>query len=111
MSSLLTIFGFSIASYGKMTKYREGPDIIAEAPSGNIGIIECTVGLLNNNDKLAKLVQRTSLFREKLKEVGYPFLEIQPAIVTPLTRDEVKADIEMAGIHGIAVVCKENLEH
>jgi hypothetical protein len=35
---------------------------------------------------------------------------VQPAIVTPLSRGEVEADLEMAAQHGIAVVCRENLE-
>jgi hypothetical protein len=66
--------------------------------------------LLNENDKLAKLVQRTNLIREKLGEAGHGQLQIQPFIVTPLSRDAVAADLAMAADHSVAVVCKEVLE-
>lgn len=110
ISTLLTLLGFSVSNYGRIPKLQKGPDIVAIAPSGHIGVIECTVGILSENDKLAKLVQRTKLIKEKLAEAGYGQLQLQPVIVTPLSRDEVTADLAVAGEHGIAVVCKENLE-
>lgn len=110
ISTLLTLLGFSVSNYGRIPKLQKGPDIIAIAPSGHIGIIECTIGILNENDKLAKLVQRTKLIKEKLTESGYGQLQLQPAIVTPLSKDEVTADLATAGEHGIAVICKENIE-
>jgi hypothetical protein len=110
ISTLLTLLGFSVSNYGRIPKLQKGPDIIAIAPSGHIGVIECTVGILSENDKLAKLVQRTKLIKEKLTEAGYGQLQLQPAIVTPLSKEEVTADLAIAGEHGIAVVCKENLE-
>ena len=38
-------------------------------------------------------------------------LQLQPTIVTPLSRDEVAADLVTAGKYGIAVVCKQNIEN
>lgn len=111
VSTLLTLLGFSVANYGRIPKLQKGPDIIAITPSGHVGVIECTVGLINESDKLAKLVQRTTLIKEKLADARYGHLQIQPAIVTPLSRDEVAADLEVAGNHGIAVVCKHNIEN
>jgi hypothetical protein len=58
---LLTLLGFSVANYGRIPKLQKGPDIIAITPSGHVGVVECTVGLINESDKLAKLVQRTAL--------------------------------------------------
>jgi hypothetical protein len=110
VSTLLNLLGFSVTNYGRAPKLQDGPDIIAVAPSGHISVIECTVGLLDRNDKLAKLVQRSKLIREKLDQAGYGFLQIQALIVSPLTRDEVTADLETAGKLGIAVACKEDLE-
>lgn len=110
ISTLLTLLGFSTSNYGRIPKLQKGPDIIAITPSGHVGIIECTIGILSENDKLAKLVQRTKLIKEKLADAGYGHLQLLPAIVTPLSRDEVNADLANAGKHGIAVVCKENLE-
>ena len=110
VSALLNLLGFSVSNYGRIPKLQKGPDIIAVSPSGHVAVIECTVGLLDENDKLAKLVQRTKLIRERLNETGYGFLQLQPVIVTPLTRDEVTANLETAGKHNIAVVCRENVE-
>lgn len=110
VSALLSMLGFSVVNYGRIPKLQRGPDIIAVSPSDHIGVIECTVGLLDENDKLAKLVQRTKLVREKLNEAGYSHLQLQSVIVTPLSRDEVAANLETAGKHHIAVVCKEDLE-
>jgi hypothetical protein len=110
VSTLLTLLGFSVANYGRIPKLQKGPDIIAVTPSGHVGVVECTVGLINENDKLAKLVQRTALIKEKLADARYGHLQIQPAIVTPLSREEVAADLPLAGSHGIAVVSKQNIE-
>ena len=109
-STLCNLLGFSVMNYGRIPKLQKGPDIIAVTPAGNIVVIECTVGLLNENDKLAKVVQRTKLIKEKLTAAGYGHLQIQPAIVTPLSRDEVAANLEAAGKHSIAVICKEDIE-
>lgn len=110
MSTLLSLLGFSVSNYGRAPKLQDGPDIIAVAPSGNTAVVECTIGLLDRNDKLAKLVQRTMLIRKQLDQVGYGLLQLQAVIVTPLSREEVAANLETAGKHDIAVVCKEELE-
>lgn len=111
VSTLLTLLGFSVANYGRIPKLQKGPDIIAVTPSGHVGIIECTIGLINENDKLAKLVQRTTLIKERLADARYGHLQLQSAIVTPLSREEVAADLAAAGGHGIAVVCKQEIEN
>ncbi len=111
VSTLLTLLGFSVANYGRIPKLQRGPDIIAVTPSGHVAIIECTIGLINENDKLAKLVQRATLIKEKLIEARYGHLQLQAAIVTPLSRDEVAADLPTAGDHGIAVICKLEIEN
>ena len=111
VSNLLNLLGFSASNYGRIPKLQDGPDIIAVTPAGHIGVVECTTGLLDENDKLAKLVLRTKLIKEKLETSGYGYLKIQPIIVTPLTRKAVAANLENAGKHGIAVMCKENIEN
>lgn len=110
VSTLLNLLGFAVSNYGRIPKLQKGPDIIAISPTGHIGVIECTIGLLDENDKLAKLVQRAKLIRDKLNGTGYGFLQLQAVIVTPLSRDEVTANLETAGKHEIAVVCKEDIE-
>jgi hypothetical protein len=110
VSTLCNLLGFSVVNYGRIPKLQKGPDIIAVTPSGNIGVIECTVGLLNEKDKLAKLVQRTTLIKDKLTAAGYGHLQILAAIVTPLSRNKVVANLEVASKHNIAVICKEDIE-
>lgn len=110
VSTLYNLLGFSVVNYGRIPKLQKGPDIIVVTPAGKIGVIECTVGLLNKNDKLAKLFQRTTLIKEKLTAAGYGHLQILVAIVTPLSRNEVVADLEFASKHNIAVICKEDIE-
>jgi hypothetical protein len=82
VSTLLNLLGFSVSNYGRIPKLQKGPDIIAVSPSGHVGVIECTIGLLDQNDKLAKLVQRAKLIHDRLTETGYGFLQLQPVIVT-----------------------------
>lgn len=110
VSTLFSILGFSVCNYGRAPKLQDGPDIIAIAPSGNVGVVECTVGLLDRNDKLKKLVQRSMLIRQRLDHANYSYLQVQSVIVTPLARQEVAADLETAGKHEIAIICKEEIE-
>lgn len=110
VSTLLNLLGFSVSNYGRIPKLQKGPDIIAISPAGHVGVVECTVGLLGKNDKLAKLVQRLKLISDKLNTAGYKFLQLQAVIVTPLSRNEVTADLETAGKNNITVVGKEDIE-
>jgi hypothetical protein len=110
VSTLLALLGFSTSSYGVLPMLKDGFDIVAITPSGHIAIVECTVDILDRNDKIAKLVHRTQAAKEKLTSAGYSGLEIQPVIVTALSREKVAASLSDAGAHGIAVFCKENLE-
>jgi len=110
VSTMLSLLGFSVSNYGRIPKLQKGPDIIAIPPSGDVSVVECTMGLLDENGKIAKLVQRAKLIREQLNQSGYAFLQLQPLIVTPLSRAEVTADLETARKHDIAVICKAELE-
>ncbi|MCG3113222.1 MAG: hypothetical protein MCM46_15510 [Candidatus Manganitrophus sp. SB1] len=108
---LFNVLGFSVSHHGKIPKIQKGPDIIAFTPAGHIAVIECTTGLLNQNDKLAKLVQRAKLIKERIVTAGYGHLLVQPVIISSLPKEEVQVHFEEAGKNSIAVVCKENLEN
>lgn len=110
VSTLMNLLGFSVSNYGRIPKLQRGPDVIAISPSDDIQVIECTIGLINENDKLSKLVQRSKLIRDKLNITGYAFLQLQAIVMTPLPREEVKADLDTAGNYDIAVICKEEIE-
>jgi len=110
VSTLLTLLGFSAGYYGSLPRFQDGPDIIAFTPSGRVAVVECTIGLPNLKDKLSKLVQRTRLIEGKLTDAGYGSLQVQPVIVTPLSRDELAVGLNDARQHRVAVMCKSNLE-
>ncbi len=107
---LLALLGFSTAHFGQISVLREAPDSIALTPAGNIGIVECTIGMLNENNKLAKLSRRTTLFKERLAASGYQHATVQPVIITALPKREIEAELNEAQRNGIAVVCKEELD-
>jgi len=108
VSTLFYLLGFLVVNYGRITKLREGPDIIAISPAGNIEVIECTVGPPNEK-KYEYLNRRTMLIKEKLISAGYGDLQIQPAIATPWLRDKVGANLTAAGERSIAVICGEEI--
>lgn len=107
---LLHGLGFAVSHHGSIPKLQDGPDLLVMTPQNNVAVIECTTGLLDQDDKLARLVQRTRAIRKKLDESGYNSLIIQPVIVTKLPRKEVEAHLDDAAKNGIAVVCKEELQ-
>ncbi len=110
VSMLLNLLGFSVSNYGRIPKVQKGPDIIVVTPAGHIGVIECTIGILKEDHKLANLVQRSTVIKEKLDLSGHSYVKIQPILITRLTRNEVAAELKSAGEHNIAVICKEDLE-
>jgi hypothetical protein len=108
ISILLNLLGFSVASYGLIPKLQNGVDIIASTPSKDIAVIECTIGFLNQKDKLAKLARRTQLIKDK---AGDDSIQVLPVIVTQLSRKEIEAHLAEAGNLGITVICREELEN
>ena len=107
---LLHALGFAVSHQGFIPKLEDGPDLLVMTPQNKVGVVECTIGLLDKDDKLARLVQRTRAIRTKLDEAGYSSLTIQPVIVTKLPRKEVEAHLETASKNSIAVVCREDLD-
>jgi hypothetical protein len=111
VSTLLMLLGFSAANTGRKRRVEDGPDIIVTTPSDSVGIIECTTGFLNNDNKLSKLIKRTQLIKSELSDSEYSALQIQPVIITQFSRNDVTADLKTAADSRIAVVCKEDLEN
>jgi len=110
VSSLLTQLGFAVENHGRIPKLQDGPDIIAFTPSGNVAVVECTTGTLDHKDKLAKVVQRTKLIEQRLAESGYGSSQVQAVMVSPLSPEELAADVKRAAEHQIAVICKPDLQ-
>lgn len=107
---LANLLGFAIVPFSVIPQLADGPDVIASTPNGNAAVIECTIGHLTENNKLAKLVRRTNLLKEKLRLAGHGHLKVQPVIVSLLSRAELQVELFEAGKHNVAVISKEELQ-
>lgn len=106
---LLWMLGFSVVHAGATSRTSDAADILATTLAGHTAIVECTIGHLKTDSKLSKLVERSKTIRKRLNDSGNSHLKVLPVIVTALSRDEVKADLDQARGLGVAVVTKEDL--
>ena len=106
---LLWMLGFSVNQVGGTPRTSDAADILAVTPQGNILVVECTVGLLKAENKLAKLVGRSEAVKKRLAASSNSHLKLLPVIVTAKTRDEIAADLEQAQKLGMFVLTQENL--
>ncbi len=104
---LLWILGFNVTHLGGTQQTSEGPDLIAATPQGHLMVLECTTGILKTDNKLSKLIDRTEKVRQCLASSGNSHLKVLPVIVTNKTREEVKADLELAQKSGVLVGTRE----
>jgi hypothetical protein len=108
---LLNMLGFGTSHFGIQENFQKGPDIVAVIPGEDaLLVIECTTGLLDQKDKLAKLVQRTQALRDALVRTGYPATVVYSVIVSALPREHLAAHFNAAHDHNVSVVAKEELE-
>lgn len=105
---LLSLCGFSVAQMGQISRLREGPDLIAVTPRGEVLIVEVTTtGVLDTKDKLSKLVSRSQQLKQHLAKSGWGHLPVQPVIVTSSPRKQL-SDLDKAKANGIAVAALED---
>lgn len=108
IASLLYMLGFSVDPlFGPLM--RDNPDLLASTPSGNIVVVECTTGAIDNEGKLTKLLSRTRALEDKLRQSGHAYVRCLPVIVTALPRGAI-ADLQSAKDAGIVVACAEDIE-
>ena len=69
MSWLFWMLGFAPAYLGSFPDSNNAADFLASAPNGNIAVVECTVGLLKDNDKLPKLHDRSPSSSTKSRNI------------------------------------------
>jgi hypothetical protein len=111
VSWLLWAYGLSTAHLGYADLLKEGPDILAVTPSGlGIAVVECTIGILKTDNKLAKVNRRSILVRERLAAAGFPNIRVLPVLITALRRREVEAELDAATDAGVLVLWREGLE-
>jgi len=104
------MLGFGVAHLGATTRTQDFADIILTTPTGNVAVVECTTGLLRADNKLPDLIHRTAAVRRQLDQSNNRHLRLLPVIVTTLTKEEVKADLEQAEKLGVLVLTKEELD-
>ena len=104
---LLWILGFSATHIGAKPKTSDAPDLIATTPQGHFLVIECTTGILKEDNKLPHLVSRAEKVRQSLAASGNKHLKVLPIIVTTKTREEVKAESDQAHKLGVLVATRE----
>jgi len=110
VSWALWSYGLSTAYVGNTDLSKEGPDILATAPNGGIAVVECTLGLLKEESKLAKVARRAVSIRDRLSTAGLHNVEVLPILVTNLARREIEAELDAATEAGVLVLTRENLE-
>jgi hypothetical protein len=110
VSAVVWAYGLAPVQSDYAEQTRDGPDLIAVAPSGGIAVIECTVGLLKAHNKLANLARRAVAIRERMQAAALVPPTVLPVIVTRLRRAEVEAELDAATEAGVLVLTRENLE-
>lgn len=110
VSCLLWMFGFSVTQIDGLPKIHSAVDLIAVTPKGHYVVIECTTGLLKEDNKLPKLHDRAVAVRKQLATTGNNSLSVLPVLVTSKRHDEIKMELEHAEKHGILVVTREELD-
>ena len=107
---LMSMLGFSVTQHGRSQKLSDAPDIIAVSPAGHIAVVECTVGLPDQDDQIAKVLQRAEVIRRSLATSGWREVQVLPIIVTPLSESEIQGHKKEAESQGVVVACLENIQ-
>lgn len=107
---LFHILGFAVSYFGDTSKLKENADLYAVTPRQRHLVIECTLKELDRNDKLSKVVGRAALLTRQLASSGNGHISVKPLIVSAATREELEADLEKAGEHGVIVIAKSELD-
>ncbi len=110
VSLLLGLLGFSLLPFTMSHVLRDGPDLVAFSENGNILVVECTTGPLDNKGKLGKLAQRALDIRNALEASGAGMPEIQTVMMSLVSREGAVGDMENAGKANIAVLCTEDIQ-
>lgn len=107
---LFWMHGFSTVQLGTTARTQEFSDLILMSPQGHVAIVECTTGLLKADNKMPKLVARSSSVRERLNHTGNSHVKLLPVMVSSLPRAELQADLDQATRLGVLVIAREELD-
>lgn len=107
VAALLWMLGFSSCHLGK--NLQDGPDVLGTTPEGHVVVVECTIGGLKTDSKMARLLQRTAAVRDQLVRTSHQHLRVLPVMVTTLPAAEIAAEFEDAKVSGVYVLCSEGI--
>jgi len=106
---LLQLLGFTAIHVSGLSNMTDEPDILVASPSGAVLIVECTIGV-PDDDKLTMLISRTVRMRElQQSQNGTTSSEVIPLLVTPRSRDELVGIRAKADKHGIILLCRAEI--
>lgn len=107
VASLFWMLGFGVLQL-RTKRLEENPDLLITTPFGRMALVECTTGVIDTDDKLAKLLSRSKTMKNKLASTGSAHVDLLPVLVTALPFAEVM-DFDKATKFGIFVMTKEAL--
>jgi hypothetical protein len=110
VATLFHLLGFSVCgfvSFGK--RLSSAPDALAFSPRGDMLLIECTIDLVDNRDKLAKLLSRVDRARRVVRARGPQPPNVVPILVTALPRSELADAVLPTSQQGILVLCRDDV--
>lgn len=110
MPWLFWMLGFGPAHIGGLPRTSDSADFLVATPKGHLAVVECTVGLLKDDDKLPKLHDRVQAVRRNLDASNMRHVHILPVIITAKTAEEVRPDMEQARKLRILVVTRERID-
>ena len=105
---LFWMLGFGVAHLGSTSKLQDAVDIFVTAPSGGMAVVECTTGMLREQNKMMNLIGRTQAIRRKMTDSGQN-VPLLPIMVTSRTRAEIEPELEQAEKLGIVVMANEEI--
>jgi hypothetical protein len=109
---LLQLLGFSSFHLGAMSKLNGEPDVLAQAPNGDVILVECTIDV-PDDDKLANLISRTAKFAELLGACrnGADAMTITPILMCPLSPVQLAGIRAKAAENSILILHKKDTAH
>jgi hypothetical protein len=86
------------------------PDLLLVDSKGRIVMVEATVDIINNKNKLDKLAARHRALRNSLESQGLDHVDSLPVIVTRLGKDAVDFDRDRAAELSIGILASEDIK-
>lgn len=103
--ALFFALGFAPAPYLE----RDAPDLVIQAPSGRVAVVECTTKVSDFANKLGKLIDRRDSLTTPLKHNGYPQVPIA-VLVCRVSRSVLRAHLDSLRSQRVVLAALENLE-